>query len=56
VSLPSDEIPISCEGRIVWSWIEPPEKNRPPRYRAGISFTEVDEAAIEVFIIRYSTS
>jgi hypothetical protein len=56
VSLISDEIPTSCEGRIVWSWLEPHVKGRPPRYRAGIAFTRADEAAIEVFIIQYSTS
>ena len=56
VSLLSDEIPTSCDGRIVWSWVEPHVKGRPPRYRAGIAFIKADEAALEVFIIQYSTS
>ena len=54
--LTSDETPTSCEGRIVWSWLEPHVKDRPSSYRAGIAFTRADEAAIEVFIIRSSTS
>lgn len=56
LTLTSDETPTSCEGRIVWSWLEPHVKGRPSSYRAGISFTGADEAAIEVFIIQYSTS
>jgi hypothetical protein len=56
VSLLSDEIPVSCQGNIVWCHPEPFSEGRPPMWRAGVSFTEADEAAVEAFIIRYSAS
>jgi chromosome segregation ATPase len=56
VSLLSDEIPVSCQGEIIWCRPEPVSEGRPPMWRAGISFTEADEAAVEAFIIRYSAS
>ena len=56
ISLLSDEIPISCQGRIMWSWLEPYSKGQPPSHRVGICFTAADEAALEAFIIRYSAS
>jgi hypothetical protein len=56
VALESDEIPVSCEGKIMWTRPEPPLEGRPLTYRAGISFTTADEAAVEAFIIRYCAS
>jgi hypothetical protein len=55
VSLPSDETPVSCKGRIIWVKPEPPSKT-PVLYRAGILFVASDEAAVEAFIIRHSAS
>ena len=54
LSLLSDEAHVSCEGRIVWAWLEPHSKGKKLRYRAGIFFTKVDEAAIEDFIGRHA--
>jgi hypothetical protein len=55
LSLTSDANPVSCEGRIVWAWLEPHSHGRKLRYRAGISFTKVDEAAIDTFISTQSS-
>ena len=52
----SDEIPVSCSGRVVWTRLEPKSQGRPMRYLAGLSFTQVDVAAVEAFIIRYSAT
>jgi hypothetical protein len=54
IALLSDEHPISCRGRVVWSFLEPHAKGKSLRYRAGIEFTDADEAVVEAFIIRYS--
>jgi len=56
LSLPSDGPPLPCQGRIVWAWLEPHSKGRPLRYRAGLLFTGVDEAAIEAYIAKYAAS
>lgn len=56
VALVSDEIPVSCRGKVVWSRVDPHSKGRAKRYRAGILFTDADPAAIEAFIIRYSAT
>jgi hypothetical protein len=56
VSFVSDGNPVSCQGRIVWAWLEPHSKGKPLRYRAGILFTEVDETAIEAFIARHAAT
>jgi hypothetical protein len=53
LSLLSDEAHVSCEGRIVWAWLEPHSQGRKLRYRAGLFFTKVDEAAVEDFIARH---
>ena len=54
VSLLSDDATFSCQGRIVWAWLEPRSQRRTLRYRAGIMFTEVDEAGVEAYIARYA--
>jgi chromosome segregation ATPase len=55
LSMKADRNTVSCEGRIVWAWLEPHSHGRKLRYRAGISFTKVDEAAIESFISKQSS-
>ena len=52
LTLTSDGAALVCQGRIVWAMLEPHSKGRPLRYRAGMLFTTVDEAAIEAFIAR----
>jgi chromosome segregation ATPase len=47
--LPLAEGRVSCKGKIMWSRLEPGRKGG-LWYRAGISFTSADEAAIEQFL------
>jgi hypothetical protein len=54
LSILADEAHVSCEGRVVWAWLEPHSQGRPLRYRAGIAFTKVDDAAIDDFIGRHA--
>ena len=56
VTLLSDETPCFCQGRLLWARREQPSKGRPFRYRVGLVFTAVDEAAIQAFIKRHSVS
>ena len=54
VTLPSDEAPCFCEGRLLWAQREQSAKNRPFRYRIGLVFTALDEASLRAFIDRHS--
>jgi len=56
IALISDEIPVACRGKVVWTRADPQSQNKALRYRAGIHFTESDPAAVEAFIIRYSST
>jgi hypothetical protein len=56
VSLVSDEIPVSGRAKVMWTRADPHSKGRSLRYRAGIEFTDVDPAAVEAYIIRYSST
>lgn len=54
VTLASDEAPCFCQGRLLWARREQPSKSQPLRYRVGLVFTAVDEAAIQAFIAQHS--
>jgi hypothetical protein len=54
--LSSDKPAVTCRGRIVWAWLEPHSQRRALRYRAGLLFTQSDEAAIEDFIARHGAT
>jgi chromosome segregation ATPase len=56
VSLVSDEIPVSGRAKVMWTRADPKSTGRSLRYRAGIEFTDVDPAAVEAYIIRYSST
>ena len=56
VQLVSDEIPVSGRAKVMWSRADPRSKGRALRYRAGLQFTDVDPAAVEAYIIRYSST
>jgi hypothetical protein len=56
MTLPSDEVPVTCQGRVVWSRHEPQSRRRLLKYRSGILFTKADAETISAFIIRYATS
>ena len=56
IALISDEIPVTCRGKVVWTRADPQSQAKGLRYRAGIQFTDSDPAAVEAFIIRYSST
>jgi hypothetical protein len=39
---------LPCKGKIMWAKLEPGQSGL--RYRAGVSFTDPDEAALEHFL------
>ncbi len=52
IVLPGDK-PLVCRGKVVWARLETHARGT-LRYRAGVLFTEVKEAAIEAFMARYT--
>lgn len=56
VSIPNDEFVMRFRGAIAWAKFELPKPSDPPRYRAGVEFTDADAAAIEEFCNRNKPS
>jgi hypothetical protein len=54
VTLPSDAAPCFGQGRLLWARREPTPQGRPHRFRVGLVFTDVDQAALEAFIKNHS--
>jgi chromosome segregation ATPase len=52
LQLPSADKAVTCKGKIVWARLEPPSAGGTFRYRAGVLFTVVDEAAVDAFMAR----
>jgi hypothetical protein len=52
--LPREDGAFPCKGRIVWACFEPPDAQGTSRYRAGVTFTEADAAALEAFLVQHS--
>ena len=53
--LPSSEQPVLCRGRIIWARLEPTMPGKPIRYRAGMTFTGADQAAVQAFMTRHGS-
>ncbi len=54
IILPSPDAPLVCRARIVWAQVAPMQPGQPIQYRAGMQFTDVDEAALEKFMARHA--
>lgn len=54
MALVSDEIPVDCRAKVMWTRADPQSHGKTLRYRAGVQFIDADPAAVEAFIIRYS--
>jgi hypothetical protein len=54
IALVSDEIPVACRAKVMWTRADPQSQGKTLRYRAGVQFIDADPAAVEAFIIRYS--
>ena len=49
VSIPNEEFVMRFRGSIAWAKFELPDPSAPPRYRAGVEFTDADPTAVESF-------
>jgi hypothetical protein len=49
VSIPNDDFVMRFRGSVAWAKFELPDPSAPPRYRAGVEFTDADAAAVESF-------
>jgi CheY-like chemotaxis protein len=47
VSIPNDDFVMRFRGSIAWAKFELPKPSDPPRYRAGVDFTDADASALE---------
>jgi hypothetical protein len=55
VSIPNDDFVMRFRGAVAWAKFELPQPNSPPRYRAGVEFTDADAAAVEDFAKKNKT-
>jgi CheY-like chemotaxis protein len=49
VSVPNDDFVMRFRGAIAWAKFELPNPSAPPRYRAGVEFTDADGRAVEAY-------
>jgi hypothetical protein len=49
LSIPNDDFVMRFRGAIAWAKFELPKPNDPPRYRAGVDFSDADAAALDDF-------
>jgi CheY-like chemotaxis protein len=49
VSIPNDEFVMRLRGSIAWAKFELPKGSTPPRYRAGLEFSDADFEAMDDF-------
>jgi PilZ domain len=52
VSVPNDDFVMRFRGAVAWAKFELPQPSEPPRYRAGVEFTDADAAAVESFCLK----
>src|SRR6185436_10760762 len=52
VSVPNDDFVMRFRGSIAWAKFELPEPSAPPRYRAGVEFTDADARAVEAYCVK----
>jgi hypothetical protein len=52
VSVPNEDFVMRFRGAVAWAKFELPEPAEPPRYRAGVEFTDADAPAVEAFCIK----
>jgi hypothetical protein len=49
VSIPNEDFVMRFRGSVAWAKFELPQPSEPPRYRAGVEFTDADATAVESF-------
>ena len=53
VSVPTDNFMMRFRGSVAWAKFELPNPAEPPRYRAGVEFSDADRAAMEDYCARH---
>ena len=49
ISVPTDDFVMRFRGAVAWAKFELPRPTEPPRYRAGVEFSDADTAAMDEF-------
>src|SRR5688500_1561722 len=52
VSVPNDDFVMRFRGSIAWAKFELPDPSSPPRYRAGVEFTDADGRSVEAYCVK----
>jgi hypothetical protein len=55
VSIPNDEFVMRFRGAVAWAKFELSRGDAPPRYRAGVEFTDADRQAVDGFCAKHRT-
>ena len=55
VSIPNDDFVMRFRGAIAWAKFELPKPSDPPRYRAGVDFTDADPVAVDTYCLKIKT-
>jgi hypothetical protein len=56
LSIPNEDFVMRFRGAIAWAKFELPKPTEPPRYRAGIEFSDADADALEEFCAKVKLS
>lgn len=55
ISIPNDDFVMRFRGAVAWAKFELPKPSDPPRYRAGVDFTDADPAAVDNYCSKIKT-
>lgn len=55
ISIPNDDFVMRFRAAIAWAKFELPKPSDPPRYRAGVDFTDADPAAVDNYCLKIKT-
>lgn len=53
ISVPTDEFVMRFRGAVAWAKFELPRPTEPPRYRAGVEFSDADTSAMDDFCLKH---
>lgn len=53
ISVPTDDFVMRFRGAVAWAKFELPRPTEPPRYRAGVEFSDADTSAMDDFCAKH---
>jgi CheY-like chemotaxis protein len=53
ISVPADDFVMRFRGAVAWAKFELPRPTEPPRYRAGVEFSDADQSAMDDFCAKH---